>query len=500
MVIPLLYQGLVAVFHLHLLLLLGGSVLLGIIAGALPGISATMGVAVVSPLTFTLPPFEGIIALVGIYVGAVYGGSVSAILLGIPGTPGAVATVIDGYAMGRKGFAGQALGISTLSSFFGGVFSVLALGLLSYPIASFALSFGAREYLALSVFALTAISSMSGGSFLRGAFSALLGMFLATVGIDEMYGISRFHFDQPYLIGGIPFIPTIIGLFAVPETLANIEKISLVRRSTLKIARILPTRAQMKSLLPAQLRSAIIGTLVGAVPGTGSDVAAIVAYSQGKNLSRHPERFGTGYPEGVACPESGNNAATGGTMIPLLTLGIPGGAVTAIMLGAFMTHGLQPGPLLLQKNADLVYQIFVGMFFANVFMVIFGLLGARLLAKVLQIHESMLAPIILLLCVIGAYTLNSNIYDIYIMSAAGLLGYLMIKVDIPRAPLVIGLIIGPMVERQLTRTTLLVSGNWIHFFTPVSAVLWVLVVLPFLGPLIKKLPLFQRAPRPVKAE
>lgn len=500
MVIELIYQGLQAVFHPYLLLLLMGAVLLGIVAGALPGISATMGVAVISPLTFTLPPFDGIIALVGIYVGAVYGGSVSAILLGIPGTPGAIATAIDGYAMARKGMAGNALGIATLSSFIGGVFSVLALGLLSYPIAAFALSFGAREYLALSVFALTAIASMSGGSFLRGAFSALLGMFLATVGIDEMYGISRFHYGQPYLIGGIPFIPTIIGLFAVPETLTNIERISLVRKRSMKITRILPRWPQLKSLLPAQLRSAAIGTLVGAVPGAGSDVAAIVAYSQGKNMSRHPEKFGTGYPEAVACPESGNNAATGGTMIPLLTLGIPGGAVTAIMLGAFMTHGLQPGPLLLQNNAELVYQIFVGMFFANVFMLIFGLLGARLLAKVVQIRESILAPIILLLCVIGAYTLNSNIYDIYIMAAAGLLGYLMIKVDIPRAPLVIGLIIGPMVERQLTRTTLLVSDDWFQFFTPISSVLWVLVVLPFFGPLFKKLPLFRRAPKPAKAE
>ncbi len=482
----LLLQGLATVFRPDILMVLVASVAIGIVGGALPGISATMSVAVISPLTFTMEPISGIIALLGIYTGAVYGGSVSAILLGIPGTPGAVATVMDGYAMGRKGLAGRALGIATLSSFFGGTFSVLALALLSYPIAGFALSFGPPEYLALAFFALTAVAALSGGSALKGGVAALAGMFFATIGIDEMYGTSRFHFGQLGLMGGIPFIPAIIGLFAIPETLGTIEGISAVRRKSLQIAKIIPDRATLIALLPAQIRSSVIGTIVGAVPGTGSDIAAIVSYSQGRNMSRHPEKFGTGYEEGVACPESGNNAAVGGTMIPLLTLGIPGGAVTAIILGAFMTHDLRPGPLLLQNNADLVYQIFVGMFFANVVMLVLGLAGARFFAKVIQIPESVLAPIVLMLCIVGAYALNNNVYDIYVMAAAGLLGYCMVKVGVPRAPLVIGLIIGPMVERELTRTLLVIDGNWLQAFTPTSTAIWVLAVLPFVGPAVKR--------------
>lgn len=478
--------ALIAVMDPELLLLLAGSVLVGIVAGCLPGISATMGVAVISPLTFTMDPFSGIVALLGIYTGAVYGGSISAILLGIPGTPGAVATVLDGYTLGRKGFAGRALGVATISSFIGGTFATIALAALSFPIASFALSFGPREYLALAFFALTAVATLSGGSALRGGISAMIGMFLATIGIDEMYGSSRFHFGEMALIAGIPFIPVIIGLFAVPETLLNIERISSVRRHSLSVDRVLPGWSLLRSLLPAQLRSAGIGTIVGAVPGTGSDIAAIVAYAQGRNLSRQPERFGTGCEEGIACPESGNNAAVGGTMIPLLTLGIPGGAVTAIILGAFMTHGLRPGPLLLQNNADLVYKIFAGLMVANVMLLTFGLAGARLFARVIRVRDAILAPIVLTLCVVGSFALNNSVYDVLMMAMAGLLGYAMVKTDIPRAPLVIGLIIGPLVERELTRTLLVIGDDWLSLFTPVSAAIWVLVFLPFVWPFLRR--------------
>jgi len=481
----LAFQAILAMAQPDLLLLLAGSVVLGIIAGCLPGISATMGVAVISPLTFTMDPFSGIVSLLGIYTGAVYGGSISAILLGIPGTPGAVATVADGYTMGRKGFAGKALGISTISSVIGGTFATVALAGLSYPIATLALSFGPREYLALAFFALTAVTTLSGGSVLRGGIATLVGMFLATIGIDEMYGSSRFHFGQAALYAGIPFIPAIIGLFAVPETLLTIERISSRHRKTLQVERIMPGFGVLRALIPAWLRSATIGTIVGAVPGAGSDIAAIVGYSQGRNFSRHPERFGTGCEEGIACPEAANNAAVGGTMIPLLTLGIPGGAVTAIILGAFMTHGLKPGPLLLQNDAPLVYKIFAGLMVANVMLLIFGLAGARLFARVLRIPDAVLAPSVLILCIVGAFALNNSLYDVMVMALAGLLGYAMVKTDVPRAPLVIGLIIGPMVERELTRTLLVVGDSWLSFFTPISAVIWILALLPFVWPMLR---------------
>lgn len=482
----LLVEGFSIVMELEILLLLAGAVLLGILAGAMPGISATMGVALLSPLTFTMEPLTGILSLVGVYCGAVYGGSLSAILLGIPGTPGAVATTLDGYAMSRQGRPGIALGVATLSSFLGGVLSAAALMLLSYPIADFALAFGPREYLALAVFALTAMAALSGGSFAKGLFAGCIGLFLAGIGIDETYGVSRYHFGYVLLMGGVSFIPVTIGLFAVPETLLSIERIGRAPRRALRVNRILPARSVLVGILPAQLRSGVIGTIVGAVPGAGSDVAAIVGYSQGKHMSRRPDRFGTGSPEGIACAESANNAATGGSLIPLLTLGIPGGAVTAIMLGTFMTHGLQPGPLLLHNNAPLVYQIFAGVFVANILLLVFGLSGAKLFARVLQIPESILMPVILLLCVLGAYAIRTNTVDVLIMFMAGMVGYVMVKTGIPRAPLIIGLILGPMVEAELARSLIVMGNNWYDFFTPISTIIWLLVIAPFVAPIALK--------------
>lgn len=482
----LLIQGFAVVLEPKLLVLLSGAVLLGIAAGAMPGISATMGVALLSPLTFTMEPLAGILSLVGVYCGAVYGGSLSAILLGIPGTPGAVATTLDGYAMSRQGKPGIALGIATLSSFTGGILSAVALMLLSYPIAGFALAFGPREYLALAVFALTAMAALSGGSFMKGLLSGFIGLFLAGIGIDETYGVSRYHFGYVMLMGGISFIPVTIGLFAIPETLLSIERIGNAPRRPMRMTRIFPGWPLLARIFPAQLRSSALGTFVGAVPGAGSDVAAIVGYSQGKHLSRDPDSFGTGAPEGIACAESANNAATGGSLIPLLTLGIPGGAVTAIMLGTFMTHGLQPGPLLLHNNADLVYQIFAGVFVANIVLLVFGLSSCKLFARVLQIPERFLTPAILLLCVLGSYAMRTNPADIVIMFAAGMVGYAMVKTDIPRAPLVIGLILGPMVESELARSLIVINGDWTQMLTPISAVIWLLAVAPFVTPLALK--------------
>jgi len=483
----LVYQAVSAVVQIKALLLLMGGTFLGIVVGALPGISATMGVAIVSPLTFSMDPYHGIITLIGIYFGGIYGGSISAILLGIPGTPASVATTMDGYAMARKGVAGTALGISTISSFVGGQLSVIVLALVSFPIASFALSFGSREFLALAVFALTAIANLSGPSLLRGLFSAALGMLAASVGIDEINGTSRFTFGQPNLMGGIQFIPVMIGLFALPESLQNIEQISRAARHSIKVSKIVPGRQMLRSLVPAWLRSAVIGIIVGAIPGTGSDVGAIVGYSQGKNFSKQPEKFGTGFPEGLACAESANNAATGGSLIPLLTLGIPGGAASAIILGTFMIHGLKPGPLLLQNNADLVYKIFAGAFAANIFMIIFGLLGANLFARVVNIPKTILSPIILLLCVVGSFAMRNLTFDVFVMFTSGMIGYIMVKTDIPRPPLIIGLILGPFVESDLARSLMVVKNHWLTFFTPISTVLWILAVLPFLIPYFKRL-------------
>jgi putative tricarboxylic transport membrane protein len=476
-----------AILDLAILLIIAQGVIIGIIVGVLPGLSATLGVALVSPLTLAMEPLTGIMLLLGIYVGAVYGGSISAILMGIPGTPAAVATVFDGNIMAKRGEGGLAIGIATISSFIGGFFSVIVLALVSKPVAILGLAFGEREYFALGVFALAAVAHFSGKSLSKGLLSAGIGIFVATIGIDEIHGIPRFTFENSNLLGGIPYMPVMIGMFAIPEILMNIESLSQIRPKLPRIERILPARSLFKNLRLPLLRSSGIGVIVGAVPGTGADIAAIVSYSQGRNLSRHPELFGTGYPEGIACPESANNAATGGTMISLLTLGIPGGAVTAIIMGAFMVHGLQPGPLLMSKQMGLVWKLIVGMGVANILMLIFGLTLARFFAKISRVPAYLLNPIILLLCFAGSFSLRNNMFDVYVMAISGIGGYVMIKTDVPRAPLIIGMILSGMVEANFARTVLLCGGDVFKFLTPISTVLIVLTILTFAIPWIKRL-------------
>ncbi len=477
----LFVSALAGLMDVQLVLLLFGSVAVGICVGALPGLSATMGVAIASPLTFAMDPVSGVLMLIGIYCGGVFGGSLSAIILGIPGTPGSVASSFDGYPMSQRGEAGAAIGIATVSSFLGGAFSAIVLAALSYPVAQFALAFGPREYLALVVFALTAIASLSGDSFLKGALLGLIGMFIATIGIDETFGVSRFHYGSEFLVGGISFVPVMIGLFAIPEVLDGLRVDA--RQAAIKLRGGGLRFTGLLALLPAQLRSAGIGVAVGAVPGAGADIAAIVSYSQGKVWSRNRDSYGTGHPEGLASAETANNAATGGTLIPLLTLGIPGGAVAAIMLGTFMTHGLQPGPLLLERNPELVYKIFAGFLLANVALLIIGLASAGILSRVLQIPRYLLSPTILLLCIIGSFAMRNSVADVAIMIAVGLFSYLMVKLRYPRAPLALGVILGPMLEAEFARTTLIID-HWSELFTPISTVIWLLAAVPLLAPLV----------------
>ena len=462
-------------------------VALGTLVGLMPGLSATLGVALAAPLSFGMDSFTGILLLVGIYCGAVYGGSVSAILLGIPGTPAAVATVLDGYPMAKRGEAGQAIGFATLASFFGGIVGVVILLVLAEPVSSLGLAFGEREYCALGILALTAVAQLSGKSMAKGLFAAGIGMFLATIGIDEIHGIPRFTFGSVDLLGGITYIPVMIGMFAIPECLGNMETLSALRPKYPPVESILPRRSRMKNLFKPAVRSSLIGSTVGAVPGTGADIGAIISYAQGKALSKRPEMFGTGYPEGIVCPESANNAATGGAMIPLLTLGIPGGAVTAIMLGAFMVHGLQPGPLLMADNRNLVYSLILGMGLANLAMVVIGLSAARIFGKVARTPSALLSPVILLLCVAGSFSMNCNWFDVIIMGISGLFGYAMVKTNIPRAPLVIGMILSGMIESNLARSVMLCDGDPLVFFTPISTILLILAAAPFAKPWLMKI-------------
>lgn len=481
----LLIQGFASLLDPILLLLLVGAVAIGIVVGAMPGISPSLGVAIASPLTFVFDPFTGISCLLGIYIGAVFGGSIPATVIGIPGSAMAVTTVFDGYPMGRKGQAGLALGLSTISSFIGGVLASLILIVLAYPISQFALSLGPREYCAIAVLALMAVASLSGGSFLKGAIACLLGLFLATVGLDEINGQPRFTMGIPYLMGGIPFIAVIIGLFAIPEIMQRFERISHRTQPIVQVSKVLPSWPLLRRLIPAQLRSTGIGTIVGAIPGAGADVASLISYSQGRNLSKYRERFGSGEPEGIACSETANSASGVGALIPLLTLGLPGGAVTAVIIGSFMIHGLQPGPLLMRDHAPLVYQFFATTVIVNFIVLLIGLPGAKLFSRALQVKESILLPIILLICIIGAYALRNNPWDILVMLGVGVFGYYMAKAGIPRAPIVIGMTLGPIIESEIARGLLITRGNYLDFITPISAVIWAIALLPLYLPLLR---------------
>lgn len=486
--LQLLGEGFAALLDLRIILMIIGGVAGGIAIGALPGLTATMGVALLLPLTFGMDAISGILLLLGIYAGAIYGGSISAILLKTPGTPAAAATVLDGFQMSNRGEAGRALGISTVSSFGGGVISVILLVLISPQLAKLALKFSSAEYFALAMFGLSIIASISGKHLLKGLIAGVIGLLVSTIGIDLTTGYQRFTFGNINLFNGFSFISVMIGLFALSQTFISIE--TMVKKVVVKqkVDRVLPTRKDLKRIAPSVVRSGIIGTFIGIIPGAGADIGAFVAYNETKRFSKHPEEFGTGIPEGIAAPEAANNGVTGGAMVPLLTLGIPGDATTAIMLGALIMQGLQPGPLLFKDHAPMVYTIFSGFFLANVIVLILGLIGIRYFTKIVSIPSYILTPIIIVLCVVGAFAINNSLFDVKVMFISGIIGYFMEKLEFPASPIVLALILGPMAERELRKTLIMTGGQASVFFTrPISAVLLVLAMFTLLMPIIKSI-------------
>lgn len=483
-----LFYGLAKVLRPDIFLLLLLGVWGGIAIGSLPGLTATMGVALLLPLTFGMEPEAGMLLLLGIYIGAIYGGSISAILLRTPGTPAAAATAFDGFEMAKRGEAGKALGISTTASFIGGFVSTLMLITISPILARIALKFSAPEYFALAVFGLSIISSISGKSPLKGIIVGVFGLLLATVGMDPMTSYPRFAFGNVNLLNGFSFIPVMIGLFGLAQALYNVEESEQGVVIQQKVEGVLSALSEVKRILGTAIRSAIIGTFIGIIPGGGADIAAFVSYNEAKRWSKNADKFGTGIPEGIAAPEAGNNGVTGGAMIPLLTLGIPGDAVTAILLGALMIQGLQPGPLLFKEHGDLVYTIFSGLLVGNVLMLISGLLGIRLFIKVLSVPKNVLTPIIFILCVVGSYAMNNSFFDVGVMLISGVIGYIFMKLDFPASPIILALILGPMAESNLRRSLIMSGGSYSIFFTrPISAVLLVLAVITFVTPLLRDL-------------
>ncbi|MDR1533755.1 MAG: tripartite tricarboxylate transporter permease [Planctomycetota bacterium] len=475
----------------------------GIAVGAMPGLSSVMGLTIVLPFTFTIDGTGGFFMLLGVFCGAIYGGSITAILINTPGTANSAATCLDGYPMAKRGEAGRALSLSTLASTVGGLFSAFLLLWTSPLLARIATNFASPEYFALAVFGLSIVARVSSDSILKSLIAAAFGLFLATVGLDLFSGHPRFTFGTVYLMGGVAMVPLLIGMYAFAQGLTSAEESGrgVLPPSQHKITGILPRWDDLKAISGTLLRSSLIGSIIGAIPGTGGDIASWVAYNEAKRWSKRPEKFGTGVPEGVAAPEAGNNAVSGGALIPLLTLGIPGDAGTAVMLGAFMMHGIVPGPLLFRDHTVEVYTIIFGLFLANIFMCLLGYAGLRLFAKIPSIPMPTLLPIVFIFCFIGAFALNNNVDDIYFMIVTGVVGYALIKLGFSAPPLILGLILGGIVENNLTRSLVLSNGSLAIFFTrPISCVLMLIALSTLFVPAIRfAVKQFRRQPPAAKA-
>lgn len=443
----------------------------GVLLGAIPGMTATMGVALLIPFSFGMDLIPSVGLLLGIYCGGMYGGSISAILIHAPGTPAAAATLLDGYPMAKKGEAGKALSVAMFASFCGGVIGALIMTFLSPLVAKMAMKFTSAEMLMLAVFGLSVIISISGKSIAKGLISAFFGMLLCTIGVDPTYSRQRFTFGVKSLKGGLSFIPVLIGLFAISEVIAGVERIiagreSAQEKSTEKITRVLPDGKTMRQIAPNILSGGIIGTFIGAIPGAGGDIAVFVSYAFNKGISRHPEKWGTGIANGVAATESANNGCSGGAMIPLLSLGVPGDSVTAILLGAFIMKGITPGPMMYVSELPTVYKVFAALMLANLCMLIVGCLGVRIFAKIVSIEKKILYPIILIISLLGAFSINKNVFDVGVCVVFGVIGWLMNKYEFPLSPILLALILGPMCEQNFVRFMDLNGGNFgaiIHY-------------------------------------
>ncbi len=434
------------------LLLIFAGVMMGVMLGAVPGLNSTMGTALLIPFTYAMDSTSGLLLLSAVYCGGTFGGSISAILFNVPGSPEASVTGFDGYPMAKAGQAGKALGIAIMCSCIGGLFSVAVMNMIAPQLARVALTFSEPEYFALAFAALTLIASLGGNKMTKAFLVGFIGLLIATIGIDPMSGVERLTFGWNGLIGGVNFIVALIGAFAIGEIIMTAEKgTKLAGEEEVKVSTQLPKLVEMLRLKWNILRSAVIGTLIGILPGVGATTAAFIGYSEAVRWSKHPEKFGTGIPEGIAAPETCNNAATGGAMVPLLTLGIPGSATTAVIIGGFMVHGLQPGPMLFLNQPDLMYSIFLAMYVANVFMLFSGMIVARLFSNFRKLRYSILGPCIFVFATVGAFGIANSMSDIWIMFAFGLLGYLMKKYDYPVAPLIIALVLGGLAEESLRR-------------------------------------------------
>ena len=463
-------------------------VVLGTVIGVLPGLGPPATIAMLLPLTMKLDPTGAMIMLAGIYYGAKYGGSTTSILLNVPGESSSVVTCIDGYAMARKGRAGPALGMAAIASFIAGTFGVVMLMLVAPPLARLSLAFSAPEYFALMVLGLAMVVLLSGESLTKALLAMLAGLWIASMGTDLFSATSRFTFDRVEMMGGIDFIIVAIGVFAVGEVLGNLEpaKAAEVLPVPKGLRNLLPTWDDMKRCRFAFVNGSLVGFFIGILPGAGSTIASFMSYGIEKAMSKHPEEFGQGAIEGVAAPEGANNAETGGALVPLLTLGIPGSGTTAILLAALILWGFKPGPLFIQDSPGLFWGLVASMYIGNVLLLVLNLPLVAVFAQLLKLPAYMMFPLILGVSIVGVYTSAGSMFQLGLLCVFGLLGYLMRKLDYPTAPLVLGLVLGDSMEKALRQSLMMSQGDLSILFRPIPSVLLAIAALLLAIPIFKK--------------
>jgi len=470
-------------------------VLIGTAVGVLPGIGPMSGVALLIPVTATITsgmPTEAaaassIILLAGVYYGAMYGGSTTSILLNTPGESSSVVTTLDGYQMARQGRAGAALSIAAIGSFAAGIVSLIGLVLLAEPLSNVALQFGPAEYFSLMLLGLAAVSGLAGKSMTKALMMTVFGLMLGTIGIDAVSGIARFTYDLPILYSGLEFLTIAVGLFALGEVFKTILEREHEDGTIAKIGRILPTKQDLKDSAKPIMRGSLLGFFIGVLPGAGATLASFFSYIAEKKFSKTPEKFGTGAIAGVAGPESANNAASGGAMIPLLTLGIPGSGTTAILMGALIMYNIQPGPLLFDDHPEVAWGLIASMFVGNLMLLVLNMPLVKVFAKIIETPKKYLLPIIIAISFFGVYAVQYTTFDLFLLLACGILGYLLVKNDFPVAPLVLALVLGPMIENNLRRALTISNGEFMIFFTkPLSLILLIAAAAWLLIPLLLK--------------
>ena len=485
-----LFLGFSVVFEPMNLVYCFTGVLIGTLVGVLPGLGPVAAMSLLLPATFHTTPVASVIMLAGIYYGAMYGGSTTSILVNIPGEAASVMTCLDGYQMARQGRAGPALGISAFGSFIAGTIGIIGMMLISPPLVNFALKFGPPEYFSLMVLGLMVLTFLTSASMVRALMMATFGLIVGTIGLDNISGLARFTFNIPELLDGVGLVPVVMGLFGISEVLLNLELKTTREVFTTKVKGLLPTLEDWAGSIWAILRGTVLGFFLGILPGGGAVIASFVSYAVEKRVAKHPERFGKGAIEGVAAPEAANNAAAQGAFIPLLTLGIPSNVVMALLLGALIVHGVTPGPLLLSQHPQLFWGVVASMYVGNIMLLALNLPLIGMWVQLLKVPYAILFPIIILFCLLGSYSINNSTTDVAIMLVFGVIGYLMKKISLEAAPMVLAFVLGPMMETALRQALIKSRGSFSIFFTrPISATCLIIAIALMVIPL---LPWFRR--------